>query len=255
MTENTREVQLKSSFDATGVRTGVEQAKTAIQDLGKTAEREGAKAGAGLAKAGEGLQKSAADAERAVGRYEAQLRRLTAETQAAADGTGKAGAVLNKAIADGVDVTRLEPSLAKLRQAEAAATAAAQRSLSSVGVSAAQTAAALRQVPAQFTDIITSISAGQSPITVLLQQGGQLKDAFGGAGAAARALGGYVLGLINPFTVAAVAVGALALAYERGDAESREFQRTLILTGNAAGTTADRLSQVSAEIAKGGITR
>lgn len=255
MTDNTREVQLKSSFDATGVRAGVEQAKTAITDLGKTAEREGAKAGAGLAKAGEGAQKSAGDTERAVGRYEAQLRRLTAETQAAAEGTGKAGAILNRALAEGVDVSRLEPSLAKLRQAEAAATAAAQRSLSSVGVSAAQTAAALRQVPAQFTDIVTSIASGQAPLTVFLQQGGQLKDAFGGAGAAARALGGYVLGLINPFTLTAAAAVGLAVAYEKGAEEGRAFQRTLILTGNAAGTTAQQLSSIAASISGSGITQ
>lgn len=255
MTDNTREVQLKSTFDATGVRTGVEQAKDSIKDLGRTAEREGAKAGAGLAKAGEGAQKSAAETERAVGRYEAQLRRLAAEAQAAADGTGKAGAVLNRAIAEGVDVTRLEPSLAKLRQAEAAATAAAQRSLASVGVSAGQTAAALRQVPAQFTDIVTSIASGQAPLTVFLQQGGQLKDSFGGAGAAARALGGYVLGLINPFTLAAAAVGGLAFAYLKGAAEGEAFQKTLILTGNQAGVTAQQLSAISSAIAGSGVTQ
>lgn len=68
---------------------------------------------------------------------------------------------------------------------------ATARNMGSMQVSAAQTAAALRQVPAQFTDIVVSLQAGQSPLTVFLQQGGQLKDMFGGAGAAAKALGGY----------------------------------------------------------------
>jgi phage-related minor tail protein len=49
-----------------------------------------------------------------------------------------------------------------------------------VQMSAAQTAQALRQVPMQFTDIATSLAAGQSPMQVFLQQGGQLKDMFGG---------------------------------------------------------------------------
>lgn len=52
--------------------------------------------------------------------------------------------------------------------------------LKKAGVSTAQTQAALRQLPAQFTDIFTSLAGGQNPLTVLLQQGGQIKDSFGG---------------------------------------------------------------------------
>ncbi|MFP3345585.1 phage tail length tape measure family protein, partial [Halomonas sp. SIMBA_159] len=47
------------------------------------------------------------------------------------------------------------------------------------GVSAKQMQAALRGVPAQFTDIAVSLQGGQNPLTVFLQQGGQLKDMFG----------------------------------------------------------------------------
>src|SRR5689334_9755793 len=79
--------------------------------------------------------------------------------------------------------------------------------------SAKEMAFAMRGVPAQFTDIVTSLQAGQNPMTVFLQQGGQLKDMFGGIGPAARALSGYVIGLVNPFTLAAGAAGLLALAY------------------------------------------
>ena len=67
----------------------------------------------------------------------------------------------------GLDASKFEPMLAKLRELEAANTR--------VGMSAAQTAAALRNVPAQFTDIAVSLASGQKPLTVLLQQGGQLK--------------------------------------------------------------------------------
>ncbi|MFN7155085.1 MAG: phage tail length tape measure family protein [Acidovorax sp.] len=117
-----------------------------------------------------------------------------------------------------------------------------------VGISAKQTAAALRGVPAQFTDIITSLQGGQAPLTVFLQQGGQLKDMFGGAGNAARALGGYVLGLINPFTAAAAAGVAVALAYNQGSKEADAYAKAIALTGNAAGVTTAQLAGMARNV-------
>ena len=104
--------------------------------------------------------------------------------------------------------------------------------MNKAGMSAKAYQAALRGVPAQFTDIAVSLQSGQAPLTVLLQQGGQLKDMFGGVGPAAQALGGYILGLVNPFTVAAAAAGALALAYYKGSEQSDALRNSLILTGN-----------------------
>ncbi|MEG0968998.1 MAG: phage tail length tape measure family protein [Pseudomonas sp.] len=104
--------------------------------------------------------------------------------------------------------------------------------MNKAGMSAKAYQAALRGVPAQFTDIAVSLQGGQAPLTVLLQQGGQLKDMFGGIGPAAQALGGYILGLVNPFTVAAAAAGALALAYYKGSEQSDALRNSLILTGN-----------------------
>ncbi|MFA7892998.1 phage tail tape measure protein [Pseudomonas putida] len=124
----------------------------------------------------------------------------------------------------------------------------ADAALNKTGMSAKATAAALRNVPAQFTDIVVSLQGGQAPLTVLLQQGGQLKDMFGGVGPAVKALGGYVLGLVNPFTVAAAAVGVLGYAYYKGSEEAVGFQKALITSGNAAGTTADRLSGMAAQV-------
>lgn len=104
--------------------------------------------------------------------------------------------------------------------------------MNKAGMSAKAYQAALRGVPAQFTDIFTSIAAGQPITMVALQQGGQLKDMFGGIGPAAQALGGYILGLVNPFTVAAAAAGALALAYYKGSEQTDALRNSLILTGN-----------------------
>lgn len=113
----------------------------------------------------------------------------------------------------------------------------AEQSLNSVGMSAKQTAFALRGVPAQFTDIFTSLQSGQKPMTVLLQQGGQLKDMFGGIGPAARALGGYMLGMVNPVTLAAGAIAGLAYGAFQGAKEMREFQNAGTMTGHALGVS------------------
>lgn len=104
--------------------------------------------------------------------------------------------------------------------------------MNKAGMSAKAYQAALRGVPAQFTDIAVSLQGGQAPLTVFLQQGGQLKDMFGGIAPAAKALGGYILGLVNPFTVAAAAAGALALAYYKGSEQTDALRNSLILTGN-----------------------
>ncbi|MCU4118871.1 phage tail tape measure protein [Variovorax sp. N23] len=98
--------------------------------------------------------------------------------------------------------------------------------------------------------MVTSLQGGQAPLTVFLQQGGQLKDMFGGLGPAARALGGYVASLVSPFTLAAAGIGVLAFAYSKGSQESSAYSKALILTGNAAGTTANQLSNMAASIAK-----
>ena len=151
----------------------------------------------------------------------------------------------------GVDpgLKETDANLAHVGESAAKAGAAAKPAIDSIGLSAKQTAAALRGVPAQFTDIFTSLQGGQAPLTVLLQQGGQLKDMFGGIGPAARAMGGYVAGMITPTTLAAGAVGALAIAYSQGADESAAFNKTLILSGNLAGVTSGQLMDLSRSVA------
>lgn len=116
------------------------------------------------------------------------------------------------------------------------------------GMSAKQLAFATRGLPAQFTDIAVSLQGGQNPLTVFLQQGGQLKDMFGGVGPAAKAMGGYILGLINPFTIAASAAGVMSLAYYQGSVEADRLRNALILTGNSAGTTSSELMESAKRI-------
>ncbi|HDU6124848.1 phage tail length tape measure family protein [Klebsiella pneumoniae] len=120
--------------------------------------------------------------------------------------------------------------------------------LGKTGQSAAQTAYAMRMIPAQMTDIVVGLSTGQSPFMVLMQQGGQLKDMFGGIGPAIKGVGGYVLGLINPVTLAAAAVGVLGLAYYKGSQEQGEFYKSLTLNGNLVGKTTGQLADMAARV-------
>lgn len=76
--------------------------------------------------------------------------------------------------------TRIDASRQKLGEFD--------EGLRKTGISSGQTQAALRQLPAQFTDIFTSLAGGQNPLLVLIQQGGQIKDSFGGIGPTMDAL-------------------------------------------------------------------
>lgn len=131
--------------------------------------------------------------------------------------------------------------------------AALQRTSASfeqIGTSAKQTAYAMRGLPAQFTDIVTSLQAGQAPLTVLLQQGGQIKDQFGSVGAALRGVAGYVSGLVNPLTIAGAAVAGLAVAYAKGASEADAFNKAIVGSGNASAITSSQLGAMAANIAK-----
>ncbi|HBR3137259.1 TPA: phage tail length tape measure family protein [Klebsiella pneumoniae] len=114
--------------------------------------------------------------------------------------------------------------------------------LGKTGQSAAQTAYAMRMIPAQMTDIVVGLSTGQSPFMVLMQQGGQLKDMFGGIIPAIKGVSTYVMGLVNPFTVAAGAVGILTYAVyqNRLDIEAATKIATESLGTN--GDAAERLA-------------
>lgn len=115
-------------------------------------------------------------------------------------------------------------------------------------LSAGEYRMAMRQLPAQITDITTSLASGMPVWMVAIQQGGQLKDSFGGIRPAARAL----VSSIRPVPLLIGSVGAALIAtiaaYEQGQSEQREFDKALTLTGNAAGTTADQLGDMAARL-------
>ncbi|HCB2458556.1 phage tail length tape measure family protein [Klebsiella aerogenes] len=114
--------------------------------------------------------------------------------------------------------------------------------LKKTGQSAAQTAFAMRMIPAQMTDIVVGLSTGQSPFMVLMQQGGQLKDMFGGIIPAIKGVSTYVMGLINPYTVAAGAVGLLTYAVYQNRLEIEAATKIATTSLGANGDAAERLA-------------
>ncbi|EIY5011663.1 phage tail length tape measure family protein [Klebsiella quasipneumoniae] len=117
-----------------------------------------------------------------------------------------------------------------------------QAQLGKTSQSAAQTANAMRMIPAQMTDIVVGLSTGQSPFMVLMQQGGQLKDMFGGIGPAIKGVGKYVMGLVNPYSVAAASVGLLTYAVYQNRQEIDAATKIATTSLGANGDAAERLA-------------
>jgi phage-related minor tail protein/predicted small metal-binding protein len=239
MSVENRKVQLGFEVNANSAKEGFSDVKEAARDMAQSVQQSGQQAGAGVDAVGAGAGKASQQLTRSERSMVSSIQRTTAAMKAG----GKVGADYYETLAKqrGISSEVLAPYLAQLREAERVQ-GVADKSLNTMGLSAKQTTAALRQVPMQFTDIAVALQGGQQPLTVLLQQGGQLKDMFGGIGPAARALGGYVAGLINPFTLLAAAAGITYVAFSQGQKETDAYSRALVMTGNAAGATTGELA-------------
>lgn len=114
---------------------------------------------------------------------------------------------------------------------------------------------AMRQLPMQMTDIVTSLASGMPPWLVAVQQGGQIKDSFGGFGNSLKA----ITSLITPWKVAmfagAGALTAFGVAAYQGSKELTEYNKQLILTGNYAAKTQGELNALAKSLSGDGITQ
>ena len=167
-----------------------------------------------------------------------------------------------------LDAARFDEQMARVRrhfsgtESDAKKTAAVvEQSLSrqalaaqKAGISVGQYNAAMRMLPAQFTDVATQLAGGQSPWLILLQQGGQVKDSFGGMIPMFRGLAGAITLPMVGATSLAVATGALAYAWYQGNSTLPDFNKTLVLSGNQAGLTADRMLVLSRAGQAAGLT-
>ena len=100
----------------------------------------------------------------------------------------------------------------------------------------------------QTTDIVTSLAGGQNPLMVLLQQGGQLRDQFGGFKPLFAGIAEAVTLSKVAFAGAATAVGAVAYGFYQGSKEAAKFRDDLILTNNYAGVTAQSFDKLSSSL-------
>lgn len=177
-------------------------------------------------------------------------RDFVASLKQQADSIGKTRTELleMKAAQLGVS-TEAAPFINTLKQQEQALKKQ-QNAMGLAGISAGQYKMAMRQLPMQITDVVTSLASGMPVWLVAVQQGGQIKDSFGGIGNTFKVLLSY----INPLTVGAVSLGVALAAIAKAGYDSWKAQRdlanALVLTGGYAATTTGQITALTEEINK-----
>lgn len=186
----------------------------------------------GMAAIEESKQKAKAAAE-------AQKFIAALEAQAAAAGKTQSELMEMKAAQLGVSA-QAAPFIAQLK--------AQEKQMKLTGISAGQYNQAMRMLPAQITDVVTSLASGMPIWLVAIQQGGQIKDSFGGVGNTFKAL----LSFLNPVNVGlaalAVSMGALVKAGYDAYKSQRDLQEALVLTGGYAGTSGAQFDKLAQDI-------
>lgn len=161
------------------------------------------------------------------------------EWQASALGKTKAELLEMKAAQLGVSA-QAAPFIAQLK--------AQEKQMKLTGISAGQYKQAMAQLPAQITDVVTSLASGMPVWLVAIQQGGQIKDSFGGVGNTFKVL----LSFLNPVNVGlaalAVSMGALVKAGYDAYKSQRDLQEALVLTGGYAGTSGAQFDKLAQDI-------
>jgi phage-related minor tail protein len=149
-------------------------------------------------------------------------------------------------------------SAAELKAAEAARLAAVARlrsemgavesSISGVGNTSKQTAMAMRLIPMQMTDVVTQLAGGQNPFLIMIQQGGQMKDMFGGFGPMFKQLATFFTPVKIAAGAAAAGVGLLTYALFEGRSEATEMATALRMTNNAAGLSVNTYREAGRQV-------
>lgn len=109
-------------------------------------------------------------------------------------------------------------------------------------ISAGQYQQAMRMLPMQLTDVVTSLASGMPVWMVAIQQGGQIKDSFGGIAGTLRAL----LTFVNPLNVAigamAAVFGTLAYSVIKSSSEFDKIRESIEKTTGLAGDFSDKVA-------------
>ena len=238
MAENT----IKAGLDVSEIESGAKKAGVALRSIGDAAKEAGKQSAAGAAATAAGYDKAAKEAERLAKKQERATQSIINAVQreiAVRESGGRGTAAYYELLARqrGADVARISEVTQALKRQES------QLKLNNISVG--QYNNAMRMVPAQFTDIFTQLAGGQNPFLIALQQGGQLRDSFGGFGNMFKGLAAS----INPATVAVAAlaggVAALGKAYYDGAEESQRFSAAVIFAGGSAGVASGKLMSIA----------
>ncbi|WP_164722221.1 phage tail length tape measure family protein [Xanthomonas vasicola] len=237
---------------------GIDVQAAAMSRAGTEQERMVARARA-LQEAEARTANQAREAAAAAQAQEINLKRLLAQIDPTVAGLNRL-AEMEERLERAGDLGLIKPQVMQQYQAQIEASRQAllksKNTNEQYAMSARQTAAAMRMIPSQMTDIVTSIVSGQPIWMVAIQQGGQLKDQLGGIGPAAKAVTSYVMGMVNPLTVSAAAALALAVALKQGQDELFDFQKNLILTGRNADISGSQFRGLVSDLDKlTGVTR
>ena len=238
---------IKAGLDVSDIESGAKKAGVALRSIGKAAKDAGQQSAAGAAAVAAGYDKAGKEAERLTKKQERATQSIINSVQREiavreAGGRGTAAYYETLARQRGADVAKIREVTKSLKQQE--------NQLKLNNISVGQYNNAMRMVPAQFTDIFTQLAGGQNPFLIALQQGGQLRDSFGGFGNMFKGLAAS----INPATVAvgALAGGVVALgkAYYDGSEESKRFSAAVIFAGGSAGASAGKLLSVADSVGR-----
>lgn len=241
-----------------------------LQELGRDlgdAKKQGAGVAAGMQTGVNGIKNAVELARSNIKGLEGDLKRAqAAAAKTAADAAAAptrprgdpGGGVAKQQIADRDEALRilevnrradaLEQRLAATRVRGAAASRTAASATKQQAAATRELNRDLALAAPQLTDIVTSLASGQSPFLVALQQGGQLRDLFGGLRPAIGALGGAILSLVNPITVTIGALALVGVGFVKGQDEGLRFARIVETTGSAAGVTAGQLNDMAASL-------
>lgn len=204
--------------------------------------------------------------ESQIGKLERNKLALTEEGRAAIEESrnkekaAKSGAAFLASLEDqanAIGKTRIELLEMKAAQLGVSAQAAPfiqqlkaqEKQMGLAGLTAGQYSQAMRMLPAQITDVVTSLASGMPIWLVAIQQGGQIKDSFGGISNTFKVLMSYLTPARILIGGVVSTVAALAKAgYDAYDSQ-RTLQKALIMTGGYAGSSATEIKSLVDEIA------